>query len=1376
MDLRSILPAVSLVLALLVAPAPLLTGCASEQGSVATDDGEDSVAPTSLASIGTSQVENTASELPIGLADEGFTLISIEPLEGLITGGTEVTLTGTGLRAGMVVFFGESEAIDLFVVSSNLAVMRTPPHPAGLVDVSAFHPDVEFGAPRDLPGAFKYYAELVVGDVEPSEGSIYGGEPVTVTGSGFGAGTRFFIDGKAALAQSRVDDNTLIGVTPPGSFGPADLQVVHDGTIATRDDAFTYRQAPEISSLAPVAGPPDGGTSVRIRGQGFTANTTVLFGETPVSTDAVAPDGRWLDVTSPAGPGGDVVDVSVANSWGLAVAELAWAWTDPDDDPYVLGCATMFPTSGPAEGGQVVQLSCNGLQYDPTVTFGGKPAEIITLDAATGTLAVETPPGAGSVWVEVSHTFDAITVPVQYSYEEPPSVVVDSITPAQGPVEGGTAITLRGAGFGPGTVVFVGALSAASLEVVSDTELYAITPEGSPGMVDVRVVAGGQQAVLEDGFEFVGDTLTLDLVTPETVARAGGTYMRVYGTGFDETTSVSVGGVTCDVISRLSGAEIHVRSPKLEVGVYDVMVDRGGETRTLTNAVTVYDPRSGYGGTWGEPVDETVNVTVRGTSGYGPIAGAFVMLGEDPATQLKGYTDENGQITFSEPGLLGPVVVTASHPDFYSYSIVVYDAINATVFLGLLNPPPGTPPPSTSWPPATLRGNVYGLGKYVLPPPGSCEALAIDETEHCKACDPNVGCDDEGFACTDVKEQGTFCAQTCLAPTDCPEGYACTPTLQGERCLPAPGEKVAKCILSNQSGYSLEPPVQEGGWVEPYGSYELISGRLGELAVICFGGYRDSTGQFTPTVMGVRRHIFAESDTITEGLDVTLDHPLDRTFRLRMMDPPRWPTGVQPPSVTISLDLGPDGWIPFSRELIDAGNDTWLATRQLSRLTGELYGSKFQFYTQLRADTPTLMPRAYNLVRAVDTVAEDRLPVFVDGQWTLEQAQLDADLNGLWGPSANQIYAVGEGGLILLFSGNAWTAQSSGTDATLLAVAGRAGDDLYAVGERGTVLHHAGAGWQAVDAPMDVYRAAATAPGQPLYVAGAIRVRQWDGTTWSIVGPPTLQDIHGLAALEDGRLAAVGSGGRIFLRDVAGTWNQLPAVTDATLRGVHWNPITEELLAVGDDGTLVRVNGGEPELVEMPTPYDLTAITEGPDGTVYVVGDNGVALRRVVEDGPLVKAGDWVSDTIEDYRSRAHAVFVPSDGGPPRIVGSAAFILGPYVHWGVMTEPLHDSALSAPRIAWTASGGADPSYTRLSIAEETGKLRWRLVVDGAQWAVDLPDVQAASGISPFGSGKRRLEILRVLNENFDIDGYTTREFSISRRDSWSLNQSFFYVP
>ncbi len=1433
------------------------------------DLGPDTSLPGDIAGLPT---EEPTHANPDASPSAILAIAALDPAEGDVAGGYDVTIRGNGFREGLAVYFDETPSELVFVASTTTAIARVPPHPAGRVDVAVAHPDSDDGRPQILPTAFRYFSGVAITAVTPARGPTDGGIPIAVEGRGFAPDGTLFVGGRPVLAPLRESDTRLSGVLPPGAFGPADVQVVSSNGVAIAADAFTFGAPPTLSALAPIVGRATGGETVRLIGHALEADSegvaSVVFAsqgsDQPATITRAAPDGSWLEVLSPAAPPGPPgensalfagawADVRIVTRWGVASLARAFQWRDPLADPMVLACTHAVPNHGAEAGGEVVTIACRGLAYgDLAVTFGDAPAELLAdpNGPASGadTLQVRTPPGHGDAIITVRTAAADTQLATPFHYDPAPRLQLAAIAPATGPLAGGQAVTLTGQGFEPGMVVQIGALPATAITVLDAEHLTATTPPGAPGSADVIVRSSGLTARLPAGYDFTADTPSLQLITPPTAAQAGGTHLRVFGAGFGPDATLTIGGAPCTPIARVSSAELAVSSPRLDVGTYDAVLSDGAHTATLARALTVYDPRSGYGGTWGPPIDETLNVTVYGGNGYGPVAGAFVLATPARADtspppsewQWQGLTDDRGQVTFSTPGRVGPLDVTASKTGFTSYSVVAFDATNVTIVLQQ-NPIPDqgnggvTPPPP--YPNATLSGHVLGLGKYVVAPPGSCAALAIADSRHCAPCedDPALGpgCDDPArpdaapeaaadFACVTVGDQGQFCAQACLASDDCPAGYACSNSSAGLRCLPSPGQKAAYCNVTSTSDFGYEYPIQETGWVDITGdaAYQLDSRRLGDLAIYCFGGYKDTLGTFLPTAFGVRRHVYALSGATQTDLDVTLDHPLRRSFRVRLMDPPVWPSGLAEPNIAVTLDLGADGAVPFSRKPVPIGDDTYLLPNELASLDRELYDAQYFFYTTLAPkDVAGAQPRSLNFVQNVQRIVEDRFPVRdPGGGWHLEGSQLERDLYAVFaapaptftGATGTRAWAVGERGLILLHVGNGWTPQPSFTQEHLRAIVGRVADapatppapdvaiDLWAVGDHETIRHFTGLAWEAVPGP-SVPSGPPAPSGQPtpantdsfvaaaltddaLYVAGASRLRRLSlaDRSWSIVGGPSLQAIRGLLSLPGGEVLALGTGGRVYAgRD--STWRRIPTDTTQTLRAALVRA-DGTLVVVGDRGTilvglvglgasLAQLDLGltTPPLPVASTPYDLTALTETPDRTLVVVGDHGTAL--VGPDPATLHL-----EPIDDYRSKAFGALAEPDGRV-RVVGSAAFILGPFLHFPIVTAPLHAASLDSLAFGWTWDGGPANQYTRLDLTPEGQITLWTLIVDGAVTTAYLPDLQTAAGITALPSQSRmRLGVLRVLNQNFDIDDYTTREFSIYARDSWTTNEAWFYLP
>lgn len=313
------------------------------------------------------------------------------------------------------------------------------------------------------------------------------------------------------------------------SLGVALVLVGASGAIyhGCKSSSFRFNAAPTaganitIGSVSPNIGTTAGGTNVTITGTGFEVNnTTVDFGTTPGFVTAVTT--TQITVTTPpnatAGPVG--VTVTTPNN-GTITAGAAFTYRVPGVAPAL---SAISPTSGPESGDTEVTITGLDLNLVTGVTIGGRllldtnilddqtlTGRVDQLDPALGTAPV-------SVAVVASYTDSGGTptsVTAAFTYTYTPSVVLEKITPNQGPSAGGTTLTITGRNFqdSGGTdqvsgVEFAGT-PAASFTVVSATELSVVTPPfpiagRTEGAVDVTVKGTGilGESTLRLGYQY----------------------------------------------------------------------------------------------------------------------------------------------------------------------------------------------------------------------------------------------------------------------------------------------------------------------------------------------------------------------------------------------------------------------------------------------------------------------------------------------------------------------------------------------------------------------------------------------------------------------------------------------------------------------------------------------------------------------------------------------------------------------------------------------------------------------------------------------------------------------------------------------------------
>ncbi|MHB8647027.1 MAG: IPT/TIG domain-containing protein [Thermomicrobiales bacterium] len=81
------------------------------------------------------------------------TVTAVSPTSGPTTGGSQVTITGTGFVNGATVTFGNAAATNCVVTNTTTITCTTPPGSAGTVTVAVTNPDSGMGS---LAGAYTY--------------------------------------------------------------------------------------------------------------------------------------------------------------------------------------------------------------------------------------------------------------------------------------------------------------------------------------------------------------------------------------------------------------------------------------------------------------------------------------------------------------------------------------------------------------------------------------------------------------------------------------------------------------------------------------------------------------------------------------------------------------------------------------------------------------------------------------------------------------------------------------------------------------------------------------------------------------------------------------------------------------------------------------------------------------------------------------------------------------------------------------------------------------------------------------------------------------------------------------------------------------------
>lgn len=297
----------------------------------------------------------TAISAPTAANALGYT--SISPSSGPTSGGTRVTITGSGFSdynaSGGKIYLGNGECISATLVDSSTITCTTAPSEYTGQAMLRIYGEPDFSSWPPMPqmitafGAFTYLPPPVTyTSISPTTGPTTGGTRVTIKGSGF----YDFHTSRAAIAlgdgecfsATLVDSSTITCTTGPSQPGPAVLAIMGElffgnPPVTTETlmvmNAFTFQEpvvisSPAITSVSPTTGTTTGGTSITVTGTGFVVGASVTVGGSAcTSVDVVS--ATSITCVTPAGAVGEK-DVVVTNAdTGTVTSTGSFTYTRP---------------------------------------------------------------------------------------------------------------------------------------------------------------------------------------------------------------------------------------------------------------------------------------------------------------------------------------------------------------------------------------------------------------------------------------------------------------------------------------------------------------------------------------------------------------------------------------------------------------------------------------------------------------------------------------------------------------------------------------------------------------------------------------------------------------------------------------------------------------------------------------------------------------------------------------------------------------------------------------------------------------------------------------------------------------------------------------
>jgi len=267
------------------------------------------------------------------------TVTGISPSSGPTSGGTPVTISGTGFTGVTSVTIGGAGATSVILLNDSYIYAITPAGVAGPQNVVVTTP----GGTGTGSGLFTYIAPPTVTGIAPPSGPPAGGTAVTISGTNLSGATSVTIGGAGATSVVVVNPSTITAVTPAGTMGARDVAVTTPGGTGSVTGLFTY-MAPEIN---------------------ITGNSVTI-----VSGDSTPSLGDHTDFGSVAVSGGTVVRTFTIQNLGNGTLHLnGISMTGANVGDFMVTSLPAAPTVAPF-GSDTLQIT-----FDPsglgvrTVTF-----------------------------------------------------------------------------------------------------------------------------------------------------------------------------------------------------------------------------------------------------------------------------------------------------------------------------------------------------------------------------------------------------------------------------------------------------------------------------------------------------------------------------------------------------------------------------------------------------------------------------------------------------------------------------------------------------------------------------------------------------------------------------------------------------------------------------------------------------------------------------------------------------------------------------------------------------------------------------------------------------------------------------------------------
>ncbi len=573
----------------------------------------------------------------------------------------------------------------------------------------------------------------VFNSILPTSAPISGGTRIRIIGSDFREPMRVEIGGQACVSLEIQNSNRMLCEVPAVDM-PKEVDVLvawaDMGGESVLTNAFRYYTPLQISEITPNQGWKNGGNTVIIKGDGFIEPTSVKFGRQPAQS-VVIDNPQQMTVVVPANQP-SLVNVSVYNQNGTFTKNRAYLYQAP------LILDQIDPQIGSVLGGDEVKLYGFGLSTSSVVDFDGAQAQVLD-GQEEQKLNIKTPAHPEG-WSQIQIQNQNGTLSQEQAFLYLPSTdgpfQVLGVVPNLLPSKQGGELIIGGNGFSDQTQVF---LSGDPLfcEKLSLQKIKCIAPPRDKGQYQLLIQEGNRSENLDFFFD---QPIFIDTLSPSAGAIQGGTLVEIQGEGFTADMQIEVDGIPVAIEADGFESEnrIWIKMPAHAAGQVGLwarkqLINGKANSQYFDRAYNYFDSRNQYGGVWGEPIRNNLNINVLNIYDFSPVPDVLIQARtfDQPQSMplVEGLTDENGRLTLARKDLTAPLHVTAIKSGFSVYTIERLVSENLTIFLYPYVPPDGEGGPQTPPEPIFLSGTVTGISALEKPlEPGIIQVAFVDIT------------------------------------------------------------------------------------------------------------------------------------------------------------------------------------------------------------------------------------------------------------------------------------------------------------------------------------------------------------------------------------------------------------------------------------------------------------------------------------------------------------------------------------------------------------------------------------------------------------------------------------------------------------------------